>query len=61
MIAGELKIFSNKTDDALIDGPALLELTEWGDFIELAFDVGTKRQYIRFRYSDLKREIKEQS
>ena len=60
MIAGEISYFkgSNDEDGTRCDG--LIELTEWGDqFIEIAANAGNTRVYLKFRLSDLLREVKE--
>lgn len=61
MIAGEITVFKGEKDDPDVYCPALIELTEWGKdpFIEIAADAGKNRIYLRFRMSDLLREIKE--
>ena len=60
MIAGEVISFIRNSDDPEIDESVLIELTEIEEpFIEIATDVGKRRIYLRFRISDLLREIKE--
>lgn len=60
MIAGEISVYRGNADDAEIAGPALIEVTEWGlPMIEVAVEAGKRRIYIRFRLSDLLREVKE--
>jgi len=59
MIAGEVIIFRNGLDDPETQGPALIELTEWDKVIEIAFNDNRRRIYVKFRLSDLIREVKE--
>jgi len=61
MIAGEVISFIGNSEDPEVSQPALIELTEWSDgpFIELAANVGKRRVYLKFRMSDLVRELDE--
>ena len=61
MIAGEVISFIGNSEDPEDSQPALIELTEWSDgpFIELAANVGKRRVYLKFRMSDLVRELDE--
>ena len=43
MIAGEVISFIGNSEDPEVSQPALIELTEWGAFIELAEHVGKRR------------------
>lgn len=59
MIAGEIIVFRNGQDDTETQEPTLIELTDCGKEIEMAFNAGKRRIYVRFRLSDLVREVKE--
>lgn len=59
MIAGEVISYVGKKEDPEVSQPELIELTEWGQFIELAAPVGNRRVYLKFRIADLLREIDE--
>lgn len=61
MIAGEVISFIGNSEDPEVSQPALIELTDWSDgpFIELAANVGKRRVYLKFRMSDLVRELDE--
>ena len=48
---------ANENDSG--EGAVLIELTESGEVLELAFSAGKKRHYIRFLAADLRRAIKE--
>ena len=52
-------VFRNGSDDAEVDADELIELTSWDKEIEIAFDAGKRRVYVRFRLEDLIREVKE--
>jgi hypothetical protein len=60
MIAGSATVFNSK-DDPEFDDDVLIEVTDWGNRpnVEVAFSFGKRRVYLRFRTSDLLREIKE--
>ena len=60
MIAGEITTFKSNEDDTGTIKNCLIELTEWGDpFIEIAVEIARGRAYLKFRLSDLLREIEE--
>lgn len=62
MIAAEVAVWKGEGRDCpVFDKPILVELTDWSlPFVELAFDINSsQRVYLKFRLSDLQREIKE--
>lgn len=59
MIAGRAIVFRNGTDDPEIEQDVLVDLTEWGKEVEISFDAGRRRVYVKFRLEDLIREVKE--
>jgi hypothetical protein len=61
MITGKLTIFKDENSiDPETNEPILIELTDYElPFIEIAFNIGKRRVYLKFRKSDLDREIKE--
>lgn len=59
MIAGRTIVFRNGCDAPEVEQDVLVDLTEWGKEIEVVFDAGRRRVYVKFRLEDLIREVKE--
>lgn len=60
MIAGELTIYKDGNDDPTFSQDVLIECTDWSEtFVEISTSAGKQRLFLKFRLSDLIREVKE--
>jgi hypothetical protein len=60
MIIGEVTVYRGDADCAELQEPTMIELIDLElPFVEIAFQIGRRRVYLKFRKSDLDREIKE--